>query len=57
MNSKRYGASLPDFVHLLLGENAMDSENIWFQQYGISAHTVNISMGLRRSNFPGRLIK
>lgn len=36
--------------------NAMNLDNVWFQQDGATAHTARISMEFLRETFPGQLI-
>jgi hypothetical protein len=47
---------LQDYLFLYLEENEIDTENIWFQQDGATAHTARISKVLMHTKFPGRLV-
>lgn len=49
-----YAGMLETFLRPKL--NDVDTEHIWFQQDGATAHTVRRSLGVLREMFPGRLI-
>lgn len=54
VTSNRYAHMIQEFFVPAL--NAMNLENVWFQQDGATAHTARASMAIVRQHFPGRLI-
>ena len=54
VTSERYLAMIQDFF--IPAINAMNLDNVWFQQDGATAHTARISMEFLRETFPGQLI-
>lgn len=56
VTSERYVAMLRDFVLPQLQEHGFDTEEMWFQQDGATAHTARVSMQTLRAMFPGKLI-
>ncbi len=51
---ERYCAMITNFFSPEL--NAMDVENLWFQQDSATCHTANATMALLNEKFPGRII-
>lgn len=55
VNSERYCVMLQTFLRPKLNE-LDDSDNVWFQQDGATAHTSRRTMGILREMFPDHLI-
>jgi hypothetical protein len=54
VTSQRYVEMLCNFLEPRLNE--LGNASLWFQQDGVTAHTVRASMEVLREDFPGRLI-
>ena len=54
MTGERYRAMITNFLWPEL--NAMDVEDLWFQQDGATCHTANATMALLNEKFPGCII-
>ena len=54
VTGERYRAMITNFLCPEL--DAMDVENLWFQQDGATCHTANATMALLNEKFPGRII-
>jgi len=54
VNGDRYVEMLETFLRPKLDD--VDTEHVWFQQGGATAHTARGSLGVLREMFPGRLI-
>jgi hypothetical protein len=56
INSKRYLGMLQEFLIAHLKENEVDTEKIWFQQDGATAHTTRVSIAFLHKIFHGSVI-
>lgn len=54
VNGERYRAMITNFLWPEL--DAMDVNDLWFQQDGATCHTANATMTLLNEKFPGRII-
>lgn len=54
VTGERYRAMIVNFLWPQL--NAIDVEDLWFQQDGATCHTANATMALLNEKFPGRII-
>lgn len=54
VNAQRYSHMINTFLSPRL--NAMQIDQVWFQQDGATAHTARLSLQVLRQMFPGRLI-
>ncbi|PSN52143.1 hypothetical protein C0J52_06461 [Blattella germanica] len=55
-NAHCYNMMLRNFIEPELRQRNDEYHNLWFQQYGATVHTANISMATLRGLFPGRVI-